>query len=110
MRGTATRVISPPGLKCAPKPEDARASRTGMRRWPPSMGVPGKMHPGSGRPRSCGRGLGRRRYRHERHYVHSKITERLVKAGYTEAQLGNFWSGNALRVLGKAHDARKQAG
>ncbi|HEY4275151.1 MAG TPA: dipeptidase [Rhizomicrobium sp.] len=39
-----------------------------------------------------------------------KITERLVKAGYTEAQLGNFWSGNALRVLGKAHSARKQAG
>jgi membrane dipeptidase len=38
-----------------------------------------------------------------------KITERLVKAGYTEAQLANFWSGNALRVLGKAHDARKQA-
>jgi membrane dipeptidase len=37
-----------------------------------------------------------------------KITERLVKAGYTEAQLGNFWSGNALRVLGKAHEARKQ--
>jgi len=39
-----------------------------------------------------------------------KITESLVKAGYTEAQLGNFWSGNALRVLGKAHDARKPAG
>jgi membrane dipeptidase len=38
-----------------------------------------------------------------------KITERLVKAGYTEAQLANFWSGNALRVLGKAHEARKQA-
>jgi membrane dipeptidase len=38
-----------------------------------------------------------------------KITDRLVKAGYTEAQLGNFWSGNALRVLGKAHEARKQA-
>jgi membrane dipeptidase len=38
-----------------------------------------------------------------------KITERLLKAGYTEAQLANFWSGNALRVLGKAHDARKQA-
>jgi membrane dipeptidase len=37
-----------------------------------------------------------------------KITDRLVKAGYTETQLGNFWSGNALRVLGKAHDARKQ--
>jgi membrane dipeptidase len=38
-----------------------------------------------------------------------KITERLVKAGYTEAQLGNFWSGNALRVLGKAQAARKPA-
>lgn len=36
-----------------------------------------------------------------------KITERLVKAGYTEAQLANFWSGNALRVLRKAHEARK---
>ena len=31
-----------------------------------------------------------------------KITDRLVKAGYTEAQLANFWGGNALRVLGKA--------
>jgi microsomal dipeptidase-like Zn-dependent dipeptidase len=29
--------------------------------------------------------------------------------GYTEAQLANFWGGNALRVLGKAHDARKTA-
>jgi membrane dipeptidase len=38
-----------------------------------------------------------------------KITERLVKLGYTEAQLANFWGGNALRVLGKAHDARKTA-
>jgi len=38
-----------------------------------------------------------------------KITERLVKAGYTEPQLANFWSGNALRVLGKVHEARKQA-
>ncbi len=38
-----------------------------------------------------------------------KITERLVKAGYTEAQLANFWGGNALRVLGKAHAASKQA-
>lgn len=38
-----------------------------------------------------------------------KITERLVKAGYTEAQLANFWGGNALRVLGKAHEARKKA-
>ena len=37
-----------------------------------------------------------------------KITDRLVKAGYTEAQLANFWGGNALRVLGKARDARKQ--
>jgi membrane dipeptidase len=38
-----------------------------------------------------------------------KITERLLKAGYTEAQLANFWGGNALRVLGKAHDVRKKA-
>lgn len=36
-----------------------------------------------------------------------RITERLVKAGYTEAQLANFWGGNALRVLGKAYDVRK---
>ena len=36
-----------------------------------------------------------------------KITERLLRAGYTEAQLGNFWSGNALRVLGMAQKARK---
>jgi membrane dipeptidase len=38
-----------------------------------------------------------------------KITDRLVKAGYTEAQLANFWGGNTLRVLGKARDARKAA-
>jgi len=36
-----------------------------------------------------------------------KITERLVKAGYTESQLANFWGGNALRVLGMAQAARK---
>jgi membrane dipeptidase len=36
-----------------------------------------------------------------------KITERLVKLGYTEAQLAAFWGGNALRVLKAAHDARK---
>jgi membrane dipeptidase len=36
-----------------------------------------------------------------------RITERLVKAGYTEAQLANFWGGNALRVLSKAQAVRK---
>jgi membrane dipeptidase len=36
-----------------------------------------------------------------------KITERLVKLGYSESQLANFWGGNALRVLKAAHDARK---
>jgi membrane dipeptidase len=36
-----------------------------------------------------------------------KITERLVKLGYTEPQLSNFWGGNALRVLKAAHDNRK---
>jgi membrane dipeptidase len=36
-----------------------------------------------------------------------KITERLVKLGYTETQLAGFWGGNALRVLKTAHDARK---
>ena len=36
-----------------------------------------------------------------------KITERLVKLGYTEAQLGQFWGGNVLRVLGAAQAARK---
>jgi membrane dipeptidase len=38
-----------------------------------------------------------------------KITERLVKLGYSESQLANFWGGNALRVLKAAHDARKIA-
>ena len=38
-----------------------------------------------------------------------RITERLVKLGYTEAQLAQFWGGNALRVLAAAHDARKPA-
>jgi membrane dipeptidase len=36
-----------------------------------------------------------------------RITERLVKLGYTENQLAAFWGGNALRVLKAAHDARK---
>jgi len=36
-----------------------------------------------------------------------KITERLLKLGYTEAQLAQFWGGNALRVLGAAQTARK---
>ncbi|HEX4634746.1 MAG TPA: dipeptidase [Rhizomicrobium sp.] len=39
-----------------------------------------------------------------------KITEQLVKLGYTEVQLASFWGGNALRVLKAAHDARKIAG
>jgi membrane dipeptidase len=37
-----------------------------------------------------------------------RITERLVKLGYTESQLGGFWGGNVLRVLGKAQAARKE--
>lgn len=36
-----------------------------------------------------------------------KITERLVKLGYTETQLAGFWGGNALRVLKAAHEARR---
>ena len=38
-----------------------------------------------------------------------KITERLVKLGYTEAQLAGFWGGNALRVLKAAHEAREKS-
>lgn len=36
-----------------------------------------------------------------------KITDRLVKLGYTESQLSNFWGGNVLRVLAAAHATRK---
>ena len=36
-----------------------------------------------------------------------QITDRLVKLGYTEAQLSNFWGGNVLRILSAAHAARK---
>ncbi|MCP5410961.1 MAG: membrane dipeptidase [Alphaproteobacteria bacterium] len=36
-----------------------------------------------------------------------RITERLLKLGYTEAQLANFWGGNALRALKAAETARK---
>jgi membrane dipeptidase len=36
-----------------------------------------------------------------------KVTERLLKLGHTEAQLAQFWGGNALRVLGAAQAARK---
>lgn len=38
-----------------------------------------------------------------------KITERLIKLGYSESQLAGFWGGNALRVLKAAHKARKDA-
>lgn len=37
----------------------------------------------------------------------ARVTERLVKLGYNDAQLAQFWGGNALRVLKAAHDARK---
>jgi membrane dipeptidase len=36
-----------------------------------------------------------------------KITERLVKLGYTETQLSAFWGGNALRLLKAAEKARQ---
>jgi membrane dipeptidase len=36
-----------------------------------------------------------------------KITERLVKLGYSQTQLAQFWGGNALRVLGSAQQMRK---
>jgi membrane dipeptidase len=36
-----------------------------------------------------------------------RVTERLLKLGYTEPQLAQFWSGNALRVLKAAQAARK---
>ena len=36
-----------------------------------------------------------------------KITEQLLKKGYKESQLANFWSGNTMRVLGKVVAARK---
>ena len=36
-----------------------------------------------------------------------RITERLIKLGYSESQLAGFWGGNALRVLKAAHDTRK---
>jgi membrane dipeptidase len=37
-----------------------------------------------------------------------RVTERLVKLGYTESQLAGFWGGNVLRVLAKAQAARKE--
>jgi membrane dipeptidase len=33
-----------------------------------------------------------------------KVTERLLKAGYTEADLANMWGGNVLRVMQQAQD------
>ena len=35
-----------------------------------------------------------------------KITARLIKEGYSEANLEKFWSGNVLRVLAAAEDGR----
>ncbi|MGF6099094.1 dipeptidase [Pseudomonas sp. 18175] len=37
-----------------------------------------------------------------------KITEALVQAGYSEADIGNIWSGNLLRVLGEAQARGRQ--
>ena len=37
-----------------------------------------------------------------------KITEALVQAGYSEADIGNIWSGNLLRVLGAAQARGRQ--
>jgi membrane dipeptidase len=33
-----------------------------------------------------------------------KVTERLLKAGYTETDLANMWGGNVLRVMQQAQD------
>ena len=38
-----------------------------------------------------------------------RITERLLKEGYTEADLQKIWSGNVLRVLRAAEDGAKSA-
>ena len=37
-----------------------------------------------------------------------KITEALLQAGYSEADIGNIWSGNLLRVLGAAQARGRQ--
>lgn len=36
-----------------------------------------------------------------------KVTAALLKAGYSEADIAKIWSGNLLRVLGQAEQARK---
>jgi membrane dipeptidase len=36
-----------------------------------------------------------------------KITERLLKLGFSQNQLTAFWGGNALRVLKAAQDGKK---
>jgi membrane dipeptidase len=40
----------------------------------------------------------------------SKITERLLQAGYSERDLANIWSGNLLRVVQAAEDAAQTPG
>lgn len=42
------------------------------------------------------------------HYY--KITEALLKAGYSERDLANVWSGNALRLLRNAEHFAKSGG
>ena len=37
-----------------------------------------------------------------------QVTERLLAAGYTEADLRKIWSGNLLRLLGQAEAARER--
>jgi len=36
-----------------------------------------------------------------------KVTERLVAAGYSEADIAKIWSGNVLRIM-RAADAARQ--
>jgi membrane dipeptidase len=37
-----------------------------------------------------------------------KITEALLQAGYSEADIGNIWSGNLLRLVGRAQAQGRQ--
>jgi len=39
-----------------------------------------------------------------------RITERLLEAGYTQADLQKIWSGNLLRLLEQAQDYAAKAG
>lgn len=103
-RGAAMREVAQ-GIKALDKryPEPRASFETYMQHVTHALDLVGPDHVGVGCDWDGGGGVTGM----EDVTAIPKITERLVKLGYTESQLANFWGGNALRVLKAAHEARK---